>query len=142
MMRELFEFTAEDDEKHDSELGINREDRAMSESDVEARAVVEPEDQARYNKFMETFYRRLNADARTTIDPLGVPLPAGKRRILPRKERREVQRRKMQKRMVQRRAVQRRTVQRRMTRRKPKTKKIIRRIRIIRTRRLLATPSS
>merc|ERR1712168_87607 len=80
MMRELFEFTAEDDEKHDSELGINREDRAMSESDVEARAVVEPEDQARYNKFMETFYRRLNADARTTIDPLGVPLPAGKRR--------------------------------------------------------------
>merc|ERR1739838_164906 len=80
MMRELFEFTAEDDKEHDSELGINREDRAMSESDVEARAVVEPEDQARYNKFMETFYRRLNADARTTIDPLGVPLPAGKRR--------------------------------------------------------------
>merc|ERR1739842_197927 len=77
MMRELFEFAAE---AHDSELGINREDRAMSESDVEARAVVEPEDQARYNKFMEPFYRRLNADARTTIDPLGVPLPAGKRR--------------------------------------------------------------
>merc|ERR1712168_200412 len=80
MLRDLFDFTAEDDEEHDSELGINREDRAMSESDVEARAVVEPEDQARYNKFMETFYRRLNADARTTIDPLGVPLPAGKRR--------------------------------------------------------------
>merc|ERR1712168_1125705 len=80
MLSDLFDFTAEDDKEHDSELGINREDRAMSESDVEARAVVEPEDQARYNKFMETFYRRLNADARTTIDPLGVPLPAGKRR--------------------------------------------------------------
>jgi len=80
MMRELFEFTAEDDEEHDSELGINRQDRAMSDSEVEARAVVEPEDQARYNKFMDTFYRRLNADARTTIDPLGVPLPVGKNR--------------------------------------------------------------
>merc|ERR1739838_936461 len=69
--------------EHDSELGINREHRAMSDSAdsaVEARAVVEPEDQARYNKFMDTFYRRLNADARTTIDPLGVPLPVGKNR--------------------------------------------------------------
>jgi len=83
MMRELFEFTAEDDEEHDSELGINRENRAMSDGEDSAelaRAVVEPEDQARYNKFMDTFYRRLNADARTTIDPLGVPLPVGKNR--------------------------------------------------------------
>merc|ERR1711872_513583 len=47
--------------------------RAMEE---EAKAVVEPEDQARYNKFMDTFYRRLNADARSTIDPIEIPLIA------------------------------------------------------------------
>merc|ERR1712168_46032 len=70
---ELLEFNDFDDIAHDQELGVNRDARAMEE---EAKAVVEPEDQARYNKFMDTFYRRLNADARSTIDPIEIPLIA------------------------------------------------------------------
>merc|ERR1712180_537440 len=72
---ELFTFTAEDDEEHNEELGENRESRAMDdESAVEQKAVVEPADQARYNKFIDTFFRRVNADARAEIDPLQVGL--------------------------------------------------------------------
>merc|ERR1711909_237580 len=76
MLEGLFTFDDVDDEEHDLEEGINREERTMTEetSEVESKAVVAPEDQARYNKFMDTFYRRLNADARSTIDPLDVPL--------------------------------------------------------------------
>merc|ERR1711872_292883 len=72
---ELFEFNDFDDIADDKELGVSRDARAMEE---EAKAVVEPEDQARYNKFMDTFYRRLNADARSTIDPIDIPLIAKK----------------------------------------------------------------
>merc|ERR1712215_139628 len=42
---ELFEFNDFDDIADDKELGVNRDARAMEE---EAKAVVEPEDQARY----------------------------------------------------------------------------------------------
>merc|ERR1712168_415319 len=72
-LEDLFEFNDFDDIAHDAELGVNRDARSMEE---EAKAVVEPEDQARYNKFMDTFYRRLNADARSTIDPIEIPLIA------------------------------------------------------------------
>merc|ERR1711970_10131 len=82
MLQELFEFNDEDDLDHDLELGIAREPRAETgeASEMESKAVVAPEDQARYNKFMDTFYRRLNADARSSIDPLDVPLIARKNR--------------------------------------------------------------
>merc|ERR1712180_238279 len=74
-LRELFTFTAEDDEEDNEESGVNRESRAMNdESAVEQKAVVEPADQARYNKFIDTFFRRVNADARAEIDPLQVGL--------------------------------------------------------------------
>merc|ERR1711909_215815 len=80
MLEGLFTFDDVDDEEHDLEEGINREERTMTEetSEVESKAVVGPEDQARYNKFMDTFYRRLNADAWSSIDPLDVPLIARK----------------------------------------------------------------
>merc|ERR1712180_276472 len=72
---ELFTFTAEDDEEDNEELGVDRESRAMDgDSAVEQKAVVEPADQARYNKFIDTFFRRVNADARAEIDPLQVGL--------------------------------------------------------------------
>merc|ERR1711970_159647 len=81
MLQELFEFNDEDDLEHDLELGIAREPRAKTEeaSEMESKAVVAPEDQARYNKFMDTFYRRLNADARSTFDPLEVPITPRKK---------------------------------------------------------------
>merc|ERR1711872_1161394 len=69
---DLFHFEDEDDNE---ELGVFRESRAMDgESAVEQKAVVEPADQARYNKFIDTFFRRVNADARAEIDPLQVGL--------------------------------------------------------------------
>merc|ERR1711970_440851 len=76
-LEDLFTWDDIDDEEHNLEDGINREPRLKTEeeeSEVESKAVVAPEDQARYNKFMDTFYRRLNADARSTIDPIDVPL--------------------------------------------------------------------
>merc|ERR1711915_1022384 len=70
----LFTFNDDDDDEHNMELG-ERESRAMDgESAVEQKAVVEPADQARYNKFIDTFFRRVNADARAEIDPLQVGL--------------------------------------------------------------------
>merc|ERR1711872_24997 len=69
---DLFHF---EDEEDNEELGERRESRAMDgESAVEQKAVVEPADQARYNKFIDTFFRRVNADARAEIDPLQVGL--------------------------------------------------------------------
>merc|ERR1712198_697054 len=73
MHGDLFEWTDEDNEEHDMEDGIYREQRAKTgeeESALEMKAKIEPEDQARYNKFMDTFYRRVNADARSSFDPL------------------------------------------------------------------------
>lgn len=73
MLGDLFEWDDEDDEEHDIEDGIYREQRAKTgeeESALEMKAKIEPEDQARYNKFMDTFYRRVNADARSSFDPL------------------------------------------------------------------------
>merc|ERR1711970_1521547 len=82
-LEDLFTWDDIDDEEHNLEDGINREARLKTEeeeSEVESKAVVAPEDQARYNKFMDTFYRRLNADARSTIDPIDVPLIKKKQR--------------------------------------------------------------
>merc|ERR1712198_14306 len=73
MLGDLFEWTDEDNEEHDMEDGIYREQRAKTEEEesaLEMKAKIEPEDQARYNKFMDTFYRRVNADARSSFDPL------------------------------------------------------------------------
>merc|ERR1712212_1051968 len=84
MLRQLFEWDDKDDEEHNVELGVageDREARAMDgESAVEQKSVVEPEDQARYNKFMDTFFRRLNADARSSIDPMEVGIMPKKKK--------------------------------------------------------------
>ncbi|CAL4075787.1 unnamed protein product [Meganyctiphanes norvegica] len=82
MLSDLFDFSDEDGAEHNEELGINREERAKTEGAVgeEKAMAIEPEDQARYNKFIDTFFRRLNADARSSIDPMDVSITPSKTR--------------------------------------------------------------
>ncbi|CAL4140021.1 unnamed protein product, partial [Meganyctiphanes norvegica] len=82
MLSDLFDFSDEADAVHNEELGINREARAKNEEVVgeEKAMAIEPEDQSRYNKFIDTFFRRLNADARSSIDPMDVSITPSKAR--------------------------------------------------------------
>lgn len=70
-------FDDEDFEDALEQQESNREARARGdeiEKAVEEEKAVDPKDQARYNSFIDTFFRRLNSFARSRFDPLSVGL--------------------------------------------------------------------
>ncbi|XP_027210702.2 uncharacterized protein [Penaeus vannamei] len=73
MLQDIFEIDEDEDAQAEGVVaeGSNREDRARDDVGDSDKAMSDPKDLSRFNGFIDTFFRRLNAYSRSRFDPLG-----------------------------------------------------------------------